>query len=72
MLDGLDVEAKGWTDDTGILPIDLQHDCCLTQVIQAHHENSHLLLLALDLSDDAEETHLGGVAQEINQETRKM
>jgi hypothetical protein len=25
-----------------------------------HHENAHLLLLALDLPDDAEQPHLGG------------
>lgn len=30
ILDGLDVEAKGGADYTGVLPIDLQHNRCLT------------------------------------------
>jgi hypothetical protein len=30
VLDGLDVEAKGGADDTGVLTIDLQHNRCLT------------------------------------------
>lgn len=37
-----------------------------------HHENPHLLFLAFDLSDDAKETHLGGAAQEMSQEARKI
>lgn len=35
ILDGLDVEAKGRADDTGVLPIDLQHNRRLTRIIQA-------------------------------------
>jgi hypothetical protein len=30
IFDGLDVEAKGGADDTGVLPIYLQHSRCLT------------------------------------------
>lgn len=35
VFDGLDVEAKGGADDTGVLSIDLQHNRCLTRIIQA-------------------------------------
>lgn len=58
VLDGLNVEAEGGVDDTCVLPIDLEHDRRLPRVVQPHHEDAHLLLLALDLSDDAKQPHL--------------
>jgi len=54
VLDSLDVEAEGGADDAGVLPVDLEHDGRLPRVVQTHHEDAHLLLLALDLPDDAE------------------
>ena len=26
VLDGLDVESKGWANDAGVLPVDLEND----------------------------------------------
>lgn len=32
--DGFDVEAKGRTDDAGVLPINLQNDCSFSRIVQ--------------------------------------
>ena len=35
VLDGLDIKAKSRADDTGVLPIYLEHNCRLTRVVEA-------------------------------------
>lgn len=40
VLDGLDVESKGWANDAGVLPIDLENDGCLPRVVQATETNT--------------------------------
>ena len=55
VLDGLDVESEGWANDAGVLPVlILKTMVVFPELSRAYHEDAHLLLLALDLPDDAE------------------
>jgi hypothetical protein len=40
VLDRLDVESKGWANDAGVLPVDLENDGCLPRVVQAPETNT--------------------------------
>ena len=40
VLDGLDVESKGWANDVGVLPVDLENDGRLPRVVQAPETNT--------------------------------
>jgi len=40
VLDGLDVESKGWANDAGVLPVDLENDGRLPRVVQAPETNT--------------------------------
>lgn len=42
--DGFDVEAKGRTNDTSVLPINLQNDCSFSRIVQPTAYKSQLLI----------------------------
>mmetsp|Transcript_4866 Transcript_4866/g.14537 ORF Transcript_4866/g.14537 Transcript_4866/m.14537 type:complete len:215 (+) Transcript_4866:85-729(+) len=46
VLDGLHVEPDGWDGGDDLSKLQLVQDGGLTRIIKAHHENTHLLLVA--------------------------
>jgi hypothetical protein len=57
VLQRLDIEAEGGRDLVDVLAVELLDDGGLARVVQAQHQQSHLLLLLLRLLYDRHEPH---------------
>lgn len=63
VLKRLDVESKRWRDGGDVLVVELLHNGRLARVVQAKHQQAHLMLLLLELPHDGVEAHGGGAGQ---------
>lgn len=49
--DGLDIEAQCWTDNTGVLTVNLQNNCCLPRIVKPTVQK-FINYLTVDISYD--------------------
>jgi hypothetical protein len=67
VLDGLDVEAECGTNDTRVLPIDLEHDGRLPRVVQPPETNTQNTALATEKREYKENPEIDGASTRSKQ-----